>query len=134
MESNDMTTDEFSWLAQRRYEARAQGDQQSRTVIVSVGPPRKLASQERPFDSAVNAYGCTVQTGAEFTRRLVCGRDPLEALFHALLSIEMFLISASSNTELVDETGKVFDPSVDGLLSGPIGKEYLRELGARKSG
>ncbi len=123
-----MTDDNISWLALRTYETRAQGDEQSRAVVVGIGAPRKLEPQERPFDSAVNAYGCIVQTGADFTRRLVCGRDSLEALFHALLSIEMFLVSASKDMKLVNEIGKVFDPSVDGLLSGPLCKEYLREL------
>jgi hypothetical protein len=68
-----MTTDNFVWLVQRKYETRVQKDELSRTVMVGVGPPRKVEAHEKPFESDVNAYGCIVQTGQEFTRRLVCG-------------------------------------------------------------
>ena len=124
-----MATDKFAWIAQRTYTTRSHGIGQGRSVLVSVGPPRKLTPTERPFNSAMDEYGCTVQTGAEFTRRVVCGRDPLEALFHSLLAIEMFLVSASRKAELFDEGGQIFAASTDGFLSGPIAKEYLNELG-----
>lgn len=123
-----MARDEVSWLAQRTYRVRSRGNENSRTVVVGLGPPRKLSIDEQPFASVVNSYGCVVQTGAEFTRRLVSGRDSIEALFHALLSIEQFLVSASKDSILTDESGAIFDPANDGLLNGPICKEYLREL------
>jgi hypothetical protein len=46
----------------------------------------------------------------------------------------MFLISVSRNTQLVDDTGEIFDPAIDGLMSGPIGREYLQELGGNRAG
>lgn len=116
------------WLAERTYFSGSTEAAETRPVVVAIGPPRKLKANERPVDSPAFAYGCTIQTGSEFTKRVVGGRDAMEALFHGLLSIDMFLVTLSRKGPLTDGDGKGFVPSADGLLSGPMGKEYLREM------
>ena len=121
--------DDEAWIVQRTYSNQADGRQQ--TILVAVGTPRKLLPQERPFDSDVNEFGCPVQTGERHTRRLVCGRDAMEALFHALLSVDAFLAAVSSKSALADEAGRAFNPSSDGLLQGAIGKQYIEHFAKR---
>src|SRR4051812_21516819 len=120
-----MADEDIIWLAQRCYLVR-----DGERVVAALSSPRKLEIHERTLKSDADAFGCLVQTGASFTRRFVYGRDALEALFHGLLSLERFLIEASRKHQLVDEDGRPFNPDDDGLLMGPIGKEYIREMQA----
>ena len=121
-----MDNDDANWIAQRKYSTESDG--QLRSITIAVGSPRKLRDDERPFESPANLYGCPVQTGERHTQRMVGGRDPLEALFHALLSIDAFLVAATNKSPLVDESGRTFKSSTDGLLCGPIGRQYVEEL------
>jgi len=95
-------------------------------ICVAISAPRKLSKAERPIDSDVANYGCTVQIGAEFTRHIVAGEDALGAIFHGILAIDAFLMKVSKEQDLQDENGEYFDANVSGLLFGPIAREYSK--------
>src|SRR5688572_13063118 len=115
------------WIASRSYSVKRGGDKQAQTVLVALTAPRKLRKSEYPIRTELSLYGCVVQTGAVHTRRIVPGRDSAESLSHSLLAIDRFLTTISKSNEIRSLDGKPFDPKVDGLFVGPIGREYKKK-------
>jgi hypothetical protein len=115
-----------AWLAERSYLVKRKGSAQVQRVLVALTKPRKLGKGENGLASMSHSYGCVVQTGKVFTRHIVPGRDELEAMCHAILSIERFLISLAKVADVTDDNGKSFCVEEDGLFFGPIGAEYLK--------
>ena len=115
----------ISWIASRNYRVKDRGVSNAPwiDICVAITAPRKLSKAERPIDSDAANYGCTVQTGAVFTQRVVAGRYGLEALFHGILSIDAFLLTVSKERDVQDKEGKVFDANVNGFLFGTIAPE-----------
>lgn len=122
-----MKTDKVRWIASRTYRAKPRDDSNApwKELFVAIAAPRKLSPAERTNDSEVSSYGCTVQVGAEYTRRAVTGKDALEALFHGVLVVDTYLAAMNKKHELQSESGDAFDVDLDGLLFGPIARKYL---------
>ena len=131
-----MKPNEISWIASRNYRAKRRDapDAEWRDIYVAITVPRRLSKAERPIDSDVANYGCTVQTGAEFTRHIVAGGDALEALFHGVLAIDAFLMAISKEQDLQGENGEAFDANVNGLLFGSVAREYRAALEQKQTG
>jgi hypothetical protein len=122
-----METNKIHWIASRTYRAKPRDEPSApwEGLFVAIAAPRKLSPAERTNDSEFSSYGCTVQVGAERSRRAVTGKDALEALFHGVLAIDTYLVAMSKKYDLQSESGDTFNVDLDGLLFGPIARKYL---------
>jgi hypothetical protein len=122
----EIETNEMGWIASRTYRAKRRGEPDApwRDIFVAISAPRKLSNTERTIETGEADYGCTVQCGAERTKRIVPGRDALAALFRGILVIDGYLMMVSKKEDLQDENGEDFDASIHGFLLGPTARSF----------
>lgn len=114
------------WLITRRLRVRRKQSKQFSALFVGVGVPRKLRKQERSPIFPDHHHGCEVQMGSAITRHIVYGRNAFSALTHALLAVEQFLRITCQKDEVHDEFGERFDPTIELVFLGAIGRQYRK--------
>ncbi len=119
------------WLVTKRLRVKREKSARASPLFIGLGFPRKLKKNEKNALFPDHNYGCYVQTGRAFTKHAVLERDALSALAHAMLAVELFLRVVSEENVISDKYGQPFDPEIDLVFLGTIGRRYQKTKGIK---
>ncbi len=114
------------WLIFQRLKVSKNDNLGWTTVTVGVQAPRPVRVVPLQGGETEKKYACLIQTGEKSSQHDVFGFTVQQALFHALLAVDLFLAELSATKTIMLNSRNQYEPDFHGLVSGPYLKPYLK--------
>lgn|GEM_PF-5531049 len=114
------------WLILQRLKVRKNDNLGWTVVTIGVQTPRPVRVVPLQGGKAEKKYACLIQTGEKSSQHDVFGFTVQQALFHALLAVDLFLAELSTTKIIMLNASHQYKPDLHGLVSGPYLKPYLK--------